>query len=218
VPGAASNSEPGLPESLAVGNFACNDAPDLAIANFNGSSDSVAVLQGDGSGAFTSPVGSLFPANGNPRPLVVGDFNGDGKPDIAAVNSFQGTVTELDDSTSPEQCAPPHTPPPSIEALTLRRHMIRAGRSLSLSVRLSRSATIVVEFEKATIRRWHTHGQKLLRLVGTVTLNGHSGANHFTIKQVHGHRLASGRYTLIVFARIGAARSAERSITLNVRR
>jgi hypothetical protein len=235
VPGGASSSQPGLPESIAVGNFACNEVPDLAIANFNGSSDTVAVLEGDGSGAFTSPIGSLFPANGNPRPIVVGDLNGDGKPDIAVVNSFQGTITELENTTNSEQCAhipPPPLPkgpggmrhhqptgfapqgPPSIETLALQRHVIHTGHSLSLRVTLSGSTTIVVEFEKNVL----THGRELRRLVGTVTLAGHLGANSFTIKRVRDHRLAAGRYTLIVFTRIGDKKSAARTVSLIVRR
>jgi hypothetical protein len=247
VPGARSSSEPGLPDSIAVGNFVCNDVPDIAVANFNGSSDSVAVLQGDGSGSFTNPIGSPFPANGNPRPLVVGDFNGDGKPDIAAVNSFQGTVTALENTSRPEPCPPPPCPhphmppptppaspggsvlscqstgnpvggPPSIQALVLRRHTIRAGRSLSLGITLSGSATIVVEFERAMVRHGHAHGRRPLRPIGSVTLTGHQGTNTFTIKRLNGHGLAAGRYTLVVFTRMGARTSAVRTITLTVRR
>ena len=238
VPGGASSSEPGLPESIAVGNFACNYVPDLAIANFNGSSDTVAVLEGDDSGAFTSPIGSLFPANGNPRPIVVGDLNGDGKPDIAVVNPFQGTVTELENNTDSGQCAniPPSTPPTGtggmqhhqptgfategtwIEALALGRQVIRAGHSLSLKVTLSGRATIVVEFEKTVLGHGHAHRRELRRLVGSVTLTGHSGANSFTIERVHGHKLAAGRYTLIAFTRAGGKTSAVRTTLLTVRR
>jgi hypothetical protein len=110
VPGAASSSEPGLPESIGVGDFTCDGLPSLAIANYNGSSDSVALLEGDGSGGFTSPSGSLYPVNGNPRSLLVGDFNGDGKPDVAVVNPFQGTVTELVNATGSGSCPSLRTP------------------------------------------------------------------------------------------------------------
>ncbi len=82
------------------------------MANFNASSDDVAVLQGDGHGGFTKAAGSPFPANGNPRPLVVGDFNGDGPPDLAVVNSFQGVVTILDNTTREGQEGPPSSPEP----------------------------------------------------------------------------------------------------------
>jgi FG-GAP-like repeat len=99
-PSCVPGSEPGLPESIAVGNFAGDGTPDLAVANFNGCSDSVAVLQGDGKGQFTNAADSPFAANGNPRGMATGDFNGDGKPDIAVVNAFLGAVTVLLNTTS----------------------------------------------------------------------------------------------------------------------
>jgi hypothetical protein len=89
----------GLPDAVAIGNFECNGAPDLAVANFNGPSSDVAVLLGDGHGGFTDALGSPFPAGGNPGPIEVGNFSGKGGPDLAVVNPFQGTVTLLDNAT-----------------------------------------------------------------------------------------------------------------------
>jgi hypothetical protein len=101
VPGGpgSSPSSPGSPDSIAAGDFNGDGNVDLAVANFNGSSDNVAVLQGDGHGGFTNAAGSPFPVGGNPRPVIVGDFNGDGRPDLAVVNSFQGVVTVLENTT-----------------------------------------------------------------------------------------------------------------------
>ena len=96
----SSPSMPGMPQSIAAGDFSGKGNMDLAIANFNGSSDNVAILQGNGRGGFTNAIGSPFPANGNPRSVVVGDFNGDGRPDLAVVNSFQGVVTVLLNTTT----------------------------------------------------------------------------------------------------------------------
>jgi hypothetical protein len=233
VPGAASSSQPGLPQSIATGDFACNEVVDLAVANFNGSSDNVAVLEGDGSGAFTSPIGSVFPANGNPRPTVVGDFNGDGKPDIAVVNSFQGRVTVLENTTGASQCqappiiAPPLEPPtgtppagagetPWIEALRLARHRIRMRRTVSLTVKLHASATVMVKFEK-TVFTVLGH-RRILRFVGSLALSGRAGVNTFRIGRVDGHWLTPGRYTLVVFSESGSVRTAERTLSLTVRR
>lgn len=116
----ASPSSPGLPESIAAGDFDGNGTTDLAFANFNGGSSNVTVLQPEGCGAFTNAPGSPFPANGNPRSLVVGDFNGDGRPDLAAVNSFQGVVTVLLNTTEeapevrpPVPCPPSGAPTPT---------------------------------------------------------------------------------------------------------
>jgi hypothetical protein len=107
----------GSPQSIAVGDFNGDDA-DLAVANFSGSADDVAILRGNGRGGFTNAVGSPFPANGNPGPLVVGDFNGDGRPDLAAVNSFEGLVTVLQNTTAgePEEAPPVGETPRSEEA------------------------------------------------------------------------------------------------------
>jgi hypothetical protein len=108
-------SQPGLPESVAAGDFAGNGKPDLAVANFNGCSNSVAVLQGDGTGQFTNATDSPFDANSNPRGMAVGDFDGDGKLDVAAVNPFLGAVTVLQNTTEepeePASTSPLPTPP-----------------------------------------------------------------------------------------------------------
>jgi hypothetical protein len=71
----------------------------------------VAVLQGDGNGQFTNTPSSPFDANSNPSGMVVGDFNGDGKPDLAIVNPFLGTITVLQNTAS-EPSAPSADPTP----------------------------------------------------------------------------------------------------------
>jgi hypothetical protein len=46
------------------------------------------ILYGDGTGHFSDPVS--FPAGGYPRDVTVGDFNGDGQPDLAVADGFSG--------------------------------------------------------------------------------------------------------------------------------
>jgi hypothetical protein len=267
VPGAASHTEPGLPESIGVGDFACDGIASLAVANYNGSSDSVALLEGDGSGRFTSPSESLFPAGGNPRSLLVGDFNGDGKPDVAVVNPFQGTVTELANTNPASACPALKAPtvtgpspydderapstetpspgrsstrngilssssanplplptgeldsrPPMIQALTLRRRVIRARHSFTLSVTLSAGATIFVELDRSVAKRGRTGARRSVRSLGFVALAGRPGVNRFTIRRIDGHVLSAGAYTLVAFARTAAGTSARKTITLTVER
>ena len=86
--------------SMAVGDFFNSDgSQDLAMLDRNGE---VVVLRGDGHGAFAE-VGEFFVGGGGivGGPLAVGDFNGDGKQDLAVVS---GAVA------SP-WCCPATTPP-----------------------------------------------------------------------------------------------------------
>ncbi len=81
------------PDSLAVGDFNGDGIPDLAVANY--ATGTVSVLLGNGGtpptfqGHIDSPVGS------EPAALAVGDFNGDGKLDLAVANFHDNTVSVL---------------------------------------------------------------------------------------------------------------------------
>ncbi len=75
------------PLSVAVGDFNGDGKQDYAVTNFNDST--VTVLLGDGSGGFTVASGNPFstgPAT-SPESVVIGDFNGDGFPDLATAES-----------------------------------------------------------------------------------------------------------------------------------
>jgi hypothetical protein len=86
------------PDSVAMGDFNGDGIPDLAVANgaaANGAG--VSVLLGNGDGTFqhavTYPAGTFFP-----ECVAVGDFNGDGVPDLAVANAgtqYAGTVSIL---------------------------------------------------------------------------------------------------------------------------
>ena len=78
---------------VTVGDFNGDGIPDLATANFG--SNNVTVLLGDGLGNFNAAQGSPFPAGSSPVAIVVGDFNGDGRADIATANFGGNNVTVL---------------------------------------------------------------------------------------------------------------------------
>jgi FG-GAP-like repeat/FG-GAP repeat len=90
----------GTPKSVAVGDFNNDGKPDLAVAN-QGSYDptgtltntGVLVLLGKGDGTFQAAV-NYAPGKASVS-VAVGDFNGDGKPDLAVANKGDGTVSIL---------------------------------------------------------------------------------------------------------------------------
>jgi hypothetical protein len=87
------------PRSVAVGDFNGDGVPDLAVADFNGAG--VTVLLGNaanvtgGTFGFSYPLGNPFSVGTRPYSVVVGDFNGDGIPDLATANFSDGTVSVL---------------------------------------------------------------------------------------------------------------------------
>jgi len=85
------------PSAVAVGDFNGDGTPDLAVTMSYGFSNItpgyVTVLLGNGSGGFGTPAN--FSVGGTPASLATGDFNGDGKLDLAVANSLVGTLSVL---------------------------------------------------------------------------------------------------------------------------
>ena len=71
-----------------VGDFNGDGKPDLAVANFV--SGNVSVLLGRGDGTFQTAVNFGIGSGSQPQFVAVGDFNGDGKPDLAVANASGG--------------------------------------------------------------------------------------------------------------------------------
>ncbi len=81
------------PRSVAVGDF--NGDGRLDFATLNNTGNNITVMLGNGSGGFTQAAGSPFAAGSGPWSLAVGDFNGDGRLDLAAANADSDNVTVL---------------------------------------------------------------------------------------------------------------------------
>jgi uncharacterized repeat protein (TIGR01451 family) len=100
TPTAVSPSTGSGPVSMAVADFNGDGNLDLAVPSDCGASGTcttngaVTILLGDGTGNFTA--GPSMAATGlRPYGIVVGDFNGDGKPDLAIANNDSNTVSVL---------------------------------------------------------------------------------------------------------------------------
>ena len=84
--------------SVAVADFNGDGKLDLAITNdyFNGgvtNNNTVSILLGNGDGSFQAEEN--LPTGKQPLSVVVGDFNGDGKLDLAVANFLSNDVTIL---------------------------------------------------------------------------------------------------------------------------
>jgi hypothetical protein len=86
--------------SLAVADFDGDGTPDIAIANYRSNNVTVllgklTVVQGKTTLSYTASSGSPFAVGSLPRSVAVGDFNKDGKPDLAVANYNDDDVTVL---------------------------------------------------------------------------------------------------------------------------
>ena len=86
----------GLAKSVALGDLNGDGALDMVIANFGpptGAGGTVSVSLANGDGTFKAPVS--YPVGKNAQFAAVNDVNGDGKPDVIAVNFLPWTVQVL---------------------------------------------------------------------------------------------------------------------------
>ena len=81
------------PEAIVVGDFTGNGKLDLAVANYG--SNNVTLLLGNGDGTFTQAASSPYTVGNRPDSIVAGDFNGDGRLDLAVANLNDNTVSIL---------------------------------------------------------------------------------------------------------------------------
>jgi Bacterial Ig-like domain (group 3)/FG-GAP-like repeat/FG-GAP repeat len=81
------------PAGIAVGDFNGDGLADLAVTNFG--ANTVSILLGKGDGTFQLQVAYTGNIGASPYPVAVGDFNGDGIPDLAIANNGDLTASVL---------------------------------------------------------------------------------------------------------------------------
>jgi len=83
----------GNPRSVAIGDLNGDGKPDLVTANASSGPGTVSVLLGNGVGSFGPKTD--FGTGTYPYSVAIGDFNGDGKPDLVTANNGSNTVSIL---------------------------------------------------------------------------------------------------------------------------
>jgi hypothetical protein len=96
--------------AVAVGDLNSDGRPDLAVANVNANTVSV-LLNTTAPGATTPSFSAqqIFASDMEPRSAALGDFNGDGRPDLAIANENSGTVSVLLNTLAPFTLGNPAT-------------------------------------------------------------------------------------------------------------
>jgi hypothetical protein len=130
--GDAVNYATGLaPFSVAVGDFNNDGKQDLAVANFAGNSDSVSMLPGTGTGSFGT--GAEFAVGSNPDSVAVGDFNNDGKQDLAVANYISNDVSVLlNQFVTTTVLTVPSSPPTYGQTVTFTATVTSGGQPVSV--------------------------------------------------------------------------------------
>jgi Bacterial Ig-like domain (group 3)/FG-GAP-like repeat/FG-GAP repeat len=152
------------PYSIAVGDFNGDGKPDLAVAN-SGATD-VTVLLGNGSGGFTAESGSPFVAGGNPTSVAVGDFNGDGRADLAVANLATNNISVLLGTGSPTKLAITQQPSTGTAGLAIGNVVVQVQDANGLLVTGSTAAVTLTSTPPGA--------------AGTLTVNASGGVATFS--------------------------------------
>ncbi|MDE3144368.1 MAG: T9SS type A sorting domain-containing protein, partial [Bacteroidota bacterium] len=82
------------PQNMAIGDIDGDGKLDIAVANYSSNTVSVFLnTSTSGTISFASSTGSVFTTGTNPKSVAIGDFDGDGKPDLAVANYTDNTIS-----------------------------------------------------------------------------------------------------------------------------
>ncbi len=99
------------PIKVAVGDFNGDGHPDLAVADLGGAAGGASVLPGNGDGTFAPRT--EYATNSDSQSVAVGDFNEDGRPDLALANNGNNAVSVLLNTTPAGGPGAGGNPPPA---------------------------------------------------------------------------------------------------------
>jgi YD repeat-containing protein len=127
------------PSITATGDFNGDGIPDLAVVNYG--DQTISILLGSGDGTFSPAPNSPISISGTVTALVVGDFNGDGKPDLAIdADPLQILLGNGDGTFAP---APPSSIP-SFQSNAMAAGDFNGDGNADLALGNESSATVTV--------------------------------------------------------------------------
>jgi Calx-beta domain/FG-GAP-like repeat len=195
------------PWSLAVSDISGDGLLDLAVLNapyssYDSLQGNVRVLLGNGDGTFqTTPVSYLV--GREPRAVAVGDFDGDGWPDLAVANSASDDVSILLNvgSGARPPPPPPPPPPPTTPSITISDLTVTEGnagtRAANFTVTLSAASSQPVTVNYATANGSASAGSDYQATSGTLTIPAGQTTGTITVL-VNGDRLVEPSETFFV--------------------
>jgi len=118
----------GFPRDPALADLNGDGHLDAVVANYGtGGESSISVLEGNGDGTFKARIDYATGSGAYSEAVTVGDFNGDGMPDIAVVNVSGNTTSVFINDTVA------NPPPPTLSAVAPATATTGAG-SVTLTV------------------------------------------------------------------------------------